>query len=125
MKPPEWFQEFANRLRVGVTLDDCGDWVCDGKWGHFSIYGEKRVAICCVGKTTPHLKHRLKRFIPEKYLYLECDSEAIWVVPCDLIHIFKETRKSLKIRLRPLYSSKEIERKREWANTINTSRIAS
>ena len=49
-------KQFANERRLKLRLDDCGDPVINGKFGHLYEYDDNELALCFMpGKDTAHL----------------------------------------------------------------------
>jgi hypothetical protein len=79
---PKWFKDFADRYKLKVEKDCCGDPVIYGMYGHLSVYYTTRTKLVCVAldrASTPTIKRKLLRAQPDLVLQ-ECDFEVITAV---------------------------------------------
>ena len=114
MAVPTFFKKFADDNLMRISLDECGDYICKGKFGDFYIWdeGKQLIGVLLMGKSTAYAKLELLKQCSATggKCDIEGDFEAIFVCTVKDTAFINNAKKLLKVGRKYIAGQEQIDR---------------
>ncbi len=112
----ESLDNFAKRERLKIRLDECGDPIIKGRFGHFDDNRDGRIGVVLIRKTG-HWKQKLKQLCGkvDPICHVEGDTEAVFLATIEQREFLTLAIRALGVKRKRRVSEQTAERLRAMA----------